>query len=208
MKTNPRHGKPGFTLIELMAVITIIVILAALVVVGLESANQKQSRLKATVQLTLLTKGLEQYKLDMASYPVSANTANGLGQSGTCLYQALFRDGYDFTSSGTPPATWNKATTIYVPDLDPTSSKQGWVTPVTASGAVPPAATPVIDPWGKEYRYRSVKNAAGNANSNTINPEFDLWTSGRDQNTDPGTPTATSNKDDIRNFTPPTPSRP
>lgn len=206
MKTHRRPGHPGhpaFTLIELMAVITITVILAALIVAGVNHATQKQASEKATLQLARLTAGLEEYKQDMGTYPVSANTSDGLGQSDKCLYQALFYEGYDYARQTPPPANWTKATRIYVSDLDPTSSRQDWVTPVTGSTAVPPASAMVIDPWGNEYRYRSAKNATGAPNTSTINPEFDLWSSGKDANSNPGTPSAPVNRDDLRNFSPP-----
>lgn len=203
MKNSRRKHHPAFTLIELMAVIAIIVILAALVVVGMGTASQKQASEKARLQLAQLAKGLEEYKNDMSTYPVSSNSSDGLGQSAKCIYQALFHDGYEYAAQPTPPATWTKATSIYVPDLDPTSSKQGWVTAVTAPNAVPPASTIVMDPWGNEYRYRSARNANGTANASTINPEFDLWSSGRDANSAPGTPASPYNRDDLKNFSPP-----
>ncbi|MGL5016658.1 MAG: type II secretion system protein, partial [Luteolibacter sp.] len=55
MKTTHRHGKAGFTLIELMAVITIIVILAGLVVGGLGFVTERQAKEKARVQIALLS---------------------------------------------------------------------------------------------------------------------------------------------------------
>lgn len=211
MKTHRLHGRPAFTLIELLAVITITVILAALVVAGMGYASRKQAGERARLELAQLTQGLENYKRDMATYPVSANSTDGLGQSARCLYQALFYEGYEYGIQPTPPANWTKATSIYVAQLDPTSSKLGWVTLVTAPNAVPPPSTIVMDPWGKEYRYRSARNTAGNPNSNTINPEFDLWSSGRDENSLPASPSSPYNRDDLRNFSPPpatSPSQP
>ena len=66
MKALPqRPGKAAFTLIELMVVITIIVILAGLVVGGMEYVNQRQATENTKVQIALLSKGIEEYKLDM-----------------------------------------------------------------------------------------------------------------------------------------------
>ena len=73
MKINSRPGYPGFTLIELMAVITIIVILAGLVVGGLGFVNDRQAKEKAKVQIALLSKAIEEYKLDNGVYPPSGN---------------------------------------------------------------------------------------------------------------------------------------
>src|SRR6478672_2994940 len=112
MKTTQRIGRPAFTLIELMAVITIIVILAGLVIGGLGYVTERQARAKAQVQIQLLSKALEEYKLDMGTYPPTANSTTGTGQSAVSLYQALFKDGYDYTSAATPPTTWTKATRI------------------------------------------------------------------------------------------------
>ena len=64
MKIPSRRHPAAFTLIELMAVITIIVILAGMVVGGLGYVNEKQAREKAKIQIALLSKALEEYKLD------------------------------------------------------------------------------------------------------------------------------------------------
>ncbi len=196
MKTTQRNGKAAFTLIELMAVITIIVILAGLVIGGLGFVSEKQARSKAQVQIQLLSKALEEYKLDMGAYPPAATTA-GTGNSAIGLYQALFKDGYDYTTPATPPTSWTKATRIYLTDLDPRTSKQGWVDTVTTT--TPPATTTVKDPWGNEYRYRTGKSATGVANSSAMNPDFDLWSIGKDglTNTDLKHKDC---RDDVRNF--------
>jgi prepilin-type N-terminal cleavage/methylation domain-containing protein len=205
MKTHPRLGRPAFTLIELMAVITIIVILAGLVVGGLGYVNERQARSKAQVQIALLSKALEEYKLDMGQYPGDAanTTAAGTGVTQQ-LYTALFYEGYEYSTKTPPPTTWEKtvgsvtvpkATKIYLPDLNPKTSKQGWV---TNTATITPSLTApgIVDPWGKEYRYRKGTTA--------MNPDFDLWSMGKDGLTRTGTAAADMThkdvKDDIRNF--------
>jgi prepilin-type N-terminal cleavage/methylation domain-containing protein len=193
MKALPqRPGKAAFTLIELMVVITIIVILAGLVVGGMEYANLRQASEKTKVQIALLSKGIEEYKLDMGAYPGTADNTPIAGDVSEQLYQALFKDGYDYTNPNTPPNNWTKATKIYLNDLDPRNNKQGWVT--TTTNATPGANLKIVDPWGNNYRYRKGTNAQ--------NPDFDLWSMGKDGKTNTATPstTQTDNKDDIRNF--------
>ena len=205
MKLNARTARPAFTLIELLAVITIIVILASLVVSGMSYVTDRQAREKAKVQIALLSKALEDYKSDIGQYPVTADSTTGLTNSANSLYIPLFYEGYDYKSMGTPPATWTKtvgtvdvakSTKIYLADLDPTTSKQGWVDTVTPV----PTTSLVKDPWGNEYRYRTGLNSSGTANTNTQNPDFDLWSSGKDGKTNPGTPSDALNRDDITNF--------
>jgi general secretion pathway protein G len=209
MKNNLRHGKAAFTLIELMAVITIIVILAGLVVGGLGFVTEKQAKNKATLQIALLSKGLEAYKMDMGAYPLTLNSSDGLNNSAESLYIPLFYEGYAYSLEDTPPDKWSKpvggveipkSMTIYITDLDPTTTKQGWVDPVLVQNSVPPTTTKVKDPWGIEYRYRSAQSQTGTAtNQDTQNPDFDLWTSGKDSRSNT-TPVHKDNRDDIKNF--------
>lgn len=200
MKSHSRSGRPAFTLIELMAVITIIVILAGLVIGGMGYVTDKQAREKAKVQIALLSKGLEDYKLDMGAYPASADSADGLGSTKTVnipvrapgatadstLFALLYKDGVT-----------NK-TTIYIPDLDYYAGRQGWI--------LSAASTVIVDPWGSPYRYRSAFAApagtppVANPNSSTFNPDFDLWSGGKDAASVPATPADSKNRDDIKNF--------
>lgn len=222
MKTNPRHGRAAFTLIELMAVITIIVILAGLVVGGMGFVSERQAKEKAKVQTQLLAKAIEEYKLDIGMYPPTSDKNSASAPNGTStsadLYVCLFYEGYDYaekSKGGSAPTSWTKtvggvsvpkATKIYLPELDPTTTKQGWVDTVTGASAKPPTSTPIRDPWGNQYCYRSATDASGKSNTNSQNPDFDLWSMGKDGKTNASNPSLTSpatnnpNKDDIRNF--------
>ncbi len=199
MKSIQRNGKAAFTLIELMAVITIIVILAGLVVAGMGFVNERQAKEKARVQIALISKALEDYKLDNGTYPATGDTADGLGKSAE-LFKSLYynsdKDGA-FVGSGTNKGDEDQK--IYVAEFDPVTNKQGWTSGTAA------LTTKIVDPWGNEYRYRSafaapVGNAAPVANTNTQNPDFDLWSSGKDGRSRPGTTTDKVNNDDIKNF--------
>lgn len=176
MKSAVSRKRSGFTLIELLAVITIIVILAGIVVGGMKFAQEKQAREKAKLQVSLIGKALEEYKLDNGSYP-AADNAMGTGQS-NLLYKALYWDGASDTT---------KTKKIYLAELDPANTKQGWVDGTGANALIK-------DPWGSEYRYRTGNSA--------VNPDFDFWSVGKDGNTSTSTTTPDNNdtRDDIRNF--------
>ncbi|MEI8037085.1 MAG: type II secretion system protein GspG [Verrucomicrobiota bacterium] len=178
MHSSPRPGRAAFSLIELMAVIVIIVILASLVVGGLGYASERQAKEKCKVQMALLSKAIEAYKLENGSYPATVDGSNGTGGD-QILFKALYYDGSSDTTKR-----------IYLPELDPLTSKQGWTT-----GAVL-ATTPITDPWGNPFRYRS---ATGKATDLTQNPDYDLWSMGKDGKTAPSL-TDTTSLDDIRNF--------
>jgi general secretion pathway protein G len=197
MKT-PSHRHPAaFTLIELMATITIIVILAGIVVGGMGYVGEKQAVEKAKVQIALLSKAIEEYKLDMGFYPPTGNVTSASGKGGTSTSRILFSHLYfdsDQDGSGVPGDTDQK---IYLPELDPQNNKQGW-TIGTAD-----ANTFITDPWGNQYCYRSALNASGNPNSAARNPDFDLWSMGKDGKTRAGVNDSLNhadNRDDIRNF--------
>lgn len=120
----------GFTLIELLVVITIIVILAGLSMGGYGYIVRKQADSQAAIQISLLSKALEEYKLDNGEYPDSV-----LGNRG--LFDALYNVG----ASANPPGK------IYLAALDPKDRSQGWVEP--AGGPF----SKLVDPWGNEYIY-------------------------------------------------------
>jgi type II secretory pathway pseudopilin PulG len=194
MQPTSRHGHAAFSLIEMMAVITIIILLASLIIGGMGFVTEKQAKAKAQLQMALIAKALEDYKLDNGSYPATDNSAKGEDNS-KILFKALY---WDSNNDGQGAPVGNVAgdteQKIYLPELDPSTNKQGW-TSGTAS-----LKTKIMDPWGKEYRYRTAFDAQGKANASTQNPDFDLWSVGKDGDTIPATPADKANRDDIKNF--------
>jgi general secretion pathway protein G len=181
MKSNHRKTRIGFTLVELLVVIAIMLILASIGVGSFSYVQERQNKEKAKVQMALLSKAIEEYKLDMGKYPGTTENPAADGDFSKELYTALFYEGYQFSENPNRPDPNNSlATKIYVPELDPTTSKQGWI---ERSNVMTTAPLFIIDPWGANYRYRKGANAE--------NPDFDLWSMGKDKDDD---------KDDLRNF--------
>jgi len=175
MKTHPKLRSPrGFTMIELLAVVTIIVILASLTIRGLSYYNRKQAENKTRVQLKLLANALEDYKADNGEYP-SASQQDGKGQT-HILWEKLYEEGSKDET---------KSIRIYLGELDPASNTQGWLQRDGASYII-------VDPFGFEFRYRRTENGVG-----MKNPDFDLWSVGPDGKTNPDSPNHRDNKDDI-----------
>ena len=180
MKQPSQIQQPlGFTLVEVMVVITIIIVLMSLTVGGLQFVNAKRDNSKAEIQINLLSRGIEEYKLDNSDYPgdVNAGGSNGLDQT-NMLFEALYYDGFRALEAG------NASATIYLSDLDPENDTQKWI---KGSGS----SSKIIDPWKAEFRYRR--------GSGAMNPDYDLWSSGKDLET-AGNGNDDKDKDDIRNF--------
>ena len=70
MKNN---FKPGFTLIELMAVIVILGILASVVAINVNPFLQRANYEKIQADITQLEKALEVYKMNQLTYPSTEN---------------------------------------------------------------------------------------------------------------------------------------
>jgi general secretion pathway protein G len=71
-KSTSTHG---FTLMELLVVITIIAILAGLVLQTAGYVQKKAARSRAEAEIAALSAALESYKADMGDYPAGTNSA-------------------------------------------------------------------------------------------------------------------------------------
>ncbi len=184
-KQSPSSFRAGFTLVEMLAVITIIIILASIVVAGTKFATEKQNRSKARVQIDMLANACEEYKLDTGNYPIGGN---GMKKDSNILYNLLYWDS-DQNGSGADTDNQQK---IYLSELDPDNNKQGWIEGRKSEAII-------IDPWGNEYHFRSGRTADGKANPTAVNPDVDIWSAGPDGKTNLSGEDKTT-KDDIRNW--------
>jgi prepilin-type N-terminal cleavage/methylation domain-containing protein len=185
-----RHQR-GFSLMELLIVIAIIVILAALTMGGLGFMQRNQAVQKCRAQMGMLSTALEEYKLDFGVYPVADDTGAPADQGSNVLFRALY---WDSDNNGAAVGA-DPNQRIYLAELDPASTKQGW-----SSNPVASLNNTILDPWSSNYRYRSGTNATGQVNPNCINPDFDLWSNGPDGQAGNSAGTDPTSRDNITNW--------
>jgi type II secretory pathway pseudopilin PulG len=174
-----RRDAAGFTLVELLTVVAIIMILAGLTVGGLSYFNRKMAEDKTRLQLKLIANGLEAYYFDNGEYPLSESSTGD--NKSFVLYEALF---YDTDNDGKNYENDDDQET-YVVEMDPGSSNQGWISGTGTN-------VELIDGFGNEYRYRRRSNPAS-----MRNPDFDLWSVGADGKTNANRVEHNDNRDDI-----------
>lgn len=117
------NKKQGFTLIEILVVIFIIGLLAAIIIAGASYARKKSQDTQAISDLTTVQAALQNYYLDNGSYPSNGganynayfNTIAGVG--GTLL-----------TGNYLPKAIDNSSNTYYYNRLS-TSDYRLWIYP-------------------------------------------------------------------------------
>lgn len=201
-----RRQKPGFTLVEILVVIGIIVILAAIGISGFGAVKKTQSRKMTQTRLAFIEAKLEEYKMDHGSYPSSSGEdplnavrTDGGKDSSEAIFVAL--SGFDGNGSRADEG----AGKVYWADL----ALKDQATPVLSDTNKPDPLKPdvvlkpnsnkgrnyylIADGFGFAFRYRTPDQGG-------TNPDFDLWSVGPDGKTNETNPDAEDNKDDIRNF--------
>ena len=81
--------KKGFTLIEILVVVSIIGIIAAVIITNLNSAKDKAVGIKSITELDQLKKALELYRNDNGKYP-----AEGENDRSNIQHPGWYRDGF------------------------------------------------------------------------------------------------------------------
>ena len=195
--SQERRGcKRGFTILELVIVIGIILLLAALLLGISDFVQEKGKRARAEAEIAAISAALESYKADNGIYPRDGNT------------DALAAVTDQSFSTKTPPDP--KPTPSYNPDPKRTDAaatayksasftlyaqlsgntngdratvsqkayfqfKPNMLFPKGGTGTV----TAILDPFGNVYGYSTAKakyNDNPGANNNYgFNPTYDLW---------------------------------
>lgn len=115
MQKSWARQKQGFTIVELLIVIVVIAILAAITIVAFSGIQQRARDSQRKSDIATITKALEVYYLDNGKYPVS---------SGSTTVNASWSTSND--------ASWNNLKNALVPKYisslpsDPTNSPNGF----------------------------------------------------------------------------------
>lgn len=105
-QTHQTKYRSGFTIVELLIVIVVIGILAAITIVAYNGIQQRATASAASIALTQANKKLELYKVDNGTYPASGNLSAAGVTDGDVAFQ--------YTSNGTTFCmTGTKGTTSY-----------------------------------------------------------------------------------------------
>jgi general secretion pathway protein G len=160
-----RRPAAGFSLIELVAVVAIIVVLAGLTITLVIQLKDRHNIARTKVQEALLENALAGYHLDNGAYPSNADAEGRKGDE--VLYKSLYYDGQEARQSGAVSPR------IYLAALDPANNTKGGEAWMQGSGA----DARIVDPWGEPYRYRSGDSP------DAVSPDFDLWSCGPDKKT-------------------------
>jgi prepilin-type N-terminal cleavage/methylation domain-containing protein len=185
----------GFTLIEVLVVVAIIVVLAALTMSGIKSANQRAHAQETQVRIKAIEDWLSRYHNDNGEYPKPANkdlSGSFFGVTwpmggAACLYQAVTGDGNDQiagyrvrgdesagASDGSLGSTKGQ---IYVKEM--ASSTKSWFKSTDGG----PYA--ILDGFGLPFQYIPVD--PNDASQELHNTTFDLWSYGNLKSPDDST---------------------
>jgi type II secretory pathway pseudopilin PulG len=200
MKTTYRRKgalSPAFTLVEILVVIAIIMVLAAMSLTGYDYVKRKEAVSRTIVFVKNVGHALEQYRSDSGAYP----EGDGIADSTKGVYASLYGD---FDGDGES----DDGAQVYLSILSP--DKLGKSKNVRKSGD----GYVLVDAWRskaddslyQELFYRHTPDEdPSNPDPDKMNPptDFDLWSLGPDGEGGPkGTSDSTKENraDDIKNW--------
>ena len=158
---TPDASTGGFTLVEMVTVITIILILSGLVIGTAGYIQKKGATSRAEAEIAAISAALESYKADNGIYPIStdvtasktvASTATNAGAA--ILYRELAGD---TNGDGTADAGVKTYMEFKPAMLNTNTTRR------------------LIDPYGNNYVYLSGNSTTANTNNTAT---FDLWSTG------------------------------
>ena len=168
-------GSRGFSLIELMVVVGIMVVLAGLLIGSLPGIQTSINRGKVEAFIAELESGLSRYQIDNGAYPqnpISGDSADARDTAGidgaTILYKHLSGD-WNLTGSAVDQA--NEDEKIYVNKLDFEGNKNSKEPRSIAIGG----DFMVVDSYGNPIRYLAQPPNIPENERKTFNPTYDIW---------------------------------
>lgn len=190
---TPKLARAGFTLTELLVVITIIGLLFALTVGGFTYAQRSAARSKTMATLKAVQSALERYNTEFGEYPEPANPGETIAvgtktydvSGAAMLYQALSGDGYDCIRVISPPAGVNPTSDG---SIDEAEGKNVMLTDMPKEiWTMQSDRYFIIDGFGRPFQYTKAtpidpsQTASASKQQLTINATYDLWSYGEDE---------------------------
>jgi prepilin-type N-terminal cleavage/methylation domain-containing protein len=196
-----RNRRSGFTLIEMLTVIAVILVLSGLLISVNSGVQTKAARSRAEGEIAAMSAACENYKADNGAYPrdaagvtdlldprITSVATTGYAGASLELYKAL--SGNTVAAGGALTLGPGKSYYEFKPyQLNGTKS---------ASTGLMTAVFFIQDPWGKSYGYSTAgalyeetyrtlllnsPAAAPPSPERGYNPTFDLWSTGGASNT-------------------------
>jgi prepilin-type N-terminal cleavage/methylation domain-containing protein len=164
-----RVRRGGFTLVELLTVVTILAVLVGLVVGAMVGVKNAQSYQATRIMLEALDGALQRYYEDFGKYPYYTTSTNNTN------YGFIGTGNMPFPSSGTS-ATEDAAEAALYAALTTTARKGPYITGGTQAVLKRVGATIkyfiFTDGWGRKIRYTwdKASNAYPGANGPTVVP--------------------------------------
>jgi len=161
------QSEPSFTLIELLAVIAVIIILAGLILSTAGYVQKKGARSRAEAEIAAMSAALESYKADNGIYPRDATKTDLVDPAAspipTMASQFLYERLSGNSAATLQPISGAKSYFAFKPQM--LGGTRDTSTNITA-------VSYIRDPFGNSYGYSTAK-ASGAAFG--YNPTFDLW---------------------------------
>ncbi len=186
--------KRGFTLIEILTVITIIALLAALGFGGYQMALSKSATKDTLARLNALQLGVEGYKLDNGEYPepLSSEASTEIGTAtwstggAQMLYQVVTGDGNNTIKGGGIPSTaipgssgkiyWEEVTVPTAKDVENKKKKR-------LVDVGPDGSYFMIDGWRKPFQYvKALKDRNKRISNEDLvhsDADYEIWSYGK-----------------------------
>jgi prepilin-type N-terminal cleavage/methylation domain-containing protein len=164
------NGPAGFTILELLIVITIIAVLAGLTIATMGYVSGKARRSRAEAEIAAISAALENYKADNGVYPSDTATdalvptigdPKNYVDAGVTLYQQLSGD------QDKNPSTPGDDTKNYLGALAKPAN-------VATGGGGSYLRDPFPNPTGAANPY-GYSTAQANGKGTGYNPTYDLW---------------------------------
>jgi type II secretory pathway pseudopilin PulG len=179
---HTRHYN-GFTVIELIVVVGVIIILTGLVLSTVGYARKKGARARAETEIAAMSAACESYKADNGIYPANSDTnaLNAQTSANPCNYQAaslyLYKQLSGDTNANFQPGA--KSYLTFKPNMLGTSTTT--TTDACGNTLTPTTVSYIRDPFGNIYGYSTIDNPAANPSPTPgYNPTFDLWSTAGD----------------------------